>query len=126
MIQEKFDRWIVQPRHVRIEAVAFPADDMLEVRLETELRLEIVGQWILLRSVAHVDSADLQVDPVEIVGAQQNSLVLFDSGSIRLVLSNGIALRASAEQARQIRCYRPGDFEWVSQRGHVERNRHVA
>lgn len=57
------------------------------------------------------------------VGGQQGSLALFDSGSAHLVLLNGLMLRVSASSAREIRCHRPRDFQWVSRNGVVERSR---
>lgn len=123
MIEELPDRWLVRPRHVVVGVADASAGGVLMVHLETDLHLQIFGQWTLARSVARVVPPDAGVDPAEMVGSQQASFVLFDSGSVRLVLLNGMMLRASTQRTRQIRCYRPGDFSWQSEGGHVERSR---
>lgn len=123
MIEELPDRWLVRPRHVRVESATLLASDWLEIKLATDLHLEVIGQWVLARSVARIAPPELQAEPAEMVGSQQASLVLFDSGSAHLVLLNGLMLRASVSTAHEIRCYRPGDFRWVSRAGVVTRER---
>lgn len=122
MIGEESDRWVVRPRQVLVTSAESQEDEALEIHFETDLHLEIVGQWLLARSVK-VAEASRVASVGEVLGSRQASLVLFDSGSIRLVFSNGMVLRSSIGGARRIRCYRPGDFEWDCDQLGVTRSR---
>jgi hypothetical protein len=125
MILEELDRWIVQPRHVTVTAVSTIAGSHVEIHFDTDLHLQIDGSFELARS-PRTDAIEEPLVTIDnAVGSRQGSLVLFNRGSIRLVLTDGIMLRASTESGGTISCYRPGDFRWESRDAVVERSRHV-
>lgn len=123
MILEQSDRWIVQPRQVVVRAAKLRPGGGVEIDFDTNLHIEISGPVSLVRTPN--EGADLEsIETIaEVVGAGQGSLVLFDSGSIRVVFSNGMLLRAGVGSGGYIRCHRPGDFDWLSSEGGVERSR---
>lgn len=123
MIVEEPDRWIVYPRHVLVESAEATFAVGLELRFDTNLYLSVEGSPSLMRSPRRDADAQAIESIRDAPGSRQASLVLFNSGSVRLVLSNGMVLQASTEAGGTIRCHRPGDFEWVSRDGTVTRER---
>jgi hypothetical protein len=110
------DRWVIRARGSTVRV--FEVDPTaLRIELDSGLEIQIEGHWRACIGAA-LDSpvADLG-DGRQHVGASVLSLVLFDEGSVRLILSDALFLTANGDEGTKVSSELPGVYSWAASAG---------
>jgi len=119
-------RWIVHARQAVLTGIEVLGGPTLRLVFDTGLLVQIIGEW---RASAGSPRTGPDVDlssGIERLGAGILSLVLFESGAVRLVLSDGIVISARAANGTEIKSALPGEYEWSASETGVSRLRSKA
>lgn len=113
LVTEQGDRWIINARSSVVREVA-ASPGGLRIELDSGLWVEVEGGWTASRG-SPITGEGLQPEEVAgLVGSGVLSLVLFATGSIRIVLSPGVTIVAKAFDADRIAAGMPNHLTWES------------
>ncbi len=122
-VEVQSDRWVVRNREARLICLDVNSDT---IRLVFDAGLFIVasGMWkATLGSPLTGPTVDLSSDSH--LGTKLLSLVLFENGSCRAVMSGGLIVSVEGSVGTVIEVQRENFLDWRSENGTVVR-RHVA
>lgn len=105
------DRWVVNTRHVIVSGLR-ASQHALRVDLESGLSIDVAGTWRATAGSPFTGEELTAVDLERAIGSEILSLVLFVTGSIRIVLSTGIAVVAKADASTRVTAQLRGVFTW--------------
>jgi len=124
LVEVSADRWIIRARDATVTGFQADVGRRLLLEFDTGLTLQVTGEWRATmgspRTGSNVDLGSGR----SLLGTKVLSLVLFDSGAVRLVLSNGLTITARPGTAARISSTLPGEYDWTSDAEGV--TRHIA
>ncbi|MDX3535462.1 DUF6188 family protein [Streptomyces sp. MB09-01] len=121
MIEEYEGRWLIGLRGSTVSAFSRASDGQgLTVVFADEVVLEISGPVLLTYGPVTAPDAVVLTDEnvPDLVGATARSVVVFTSGSLRVVFSTGHHLNVrGADSGVTVRMEKPDVFHWSSRQG---------
>lgn len=113
IVTELEDRWIVNARHFMVNHLA-ASPTALRIELNSGLCVEVTGSW---SATAGSPITGAKLHPADLdgqTGSEVLSLVLFASGSMRIMMSTGVAIVAKADDVTRVTAALPDIFTWAA------------
>lgn len=109
------DRWIIRAaRGASLVDLQCEPERLLRLGFDSGLTLRVDGTWKATQGSPVTGVRIAKIDEVHHLGAGILSLVLFESGAMRLVLSDGLTIVARAADQAHISSGLPNVFEWTA------------